>query len=43
MAIRRYGRVAGIKPEKIEYYKKLHPNPWSVVLDIIKECNIQIF
>jgi L-rhamnose mutarotase len=38
---KRFGMVTGIKPDKIEYYKKLHANAWPAVLKKIKECNIQ--
>ncbi|GAA4307057.1 hypothetical protein GCM10023149_00510 [Mucilaginibacter gynuensis] len=37
----RFGMVTGLKPEKLEYYKKLHANAWPGVLKKIKECNIQ--
>ena len=33
--------VIGIKPEKIEEYKKLHANPWEKVTKKIHECNIR--
>jgi L-rhamnose mutarotase len=36
----RYGMVTGLKPEKIEQYKKLHASPWPVVQKRISECNI---
>jgi L-rhamnose mutarotase len=36
----RYGMITGVKPEKIEYYKKLHAHPWPEVINKIKECNI---
>ncbi len=39
--IQRYGMVIGIKPEKINYYKELHANPWPGVIKQLKECNIQ--
>lgn len=39
--VQRFGMVTGIKPDKIEYYKKLHAAAWPVVLKKIKECNIQ--
>ena len=32
--------VIGIKPEKIEEYKKLHANVWPGVLEMIKKCNL---
>jgi L-rhamnose mutarotase len=37
----RYGMVTGIKPDKIDYYKKLHAKPWPAVLNKIEECNIR--
>lgn len=39
--VERYGMVIGIKPEKIEYYKKLHAAAWPGVLSKIKECHIR--
>ncbi len=39
--VQRYGMVIGIKPEKIEYYKKLHAATWPGVLKMIKECHIR--
>ena len=39
--VERYGMVIGIKPEKIEYYKKLHAAAWPGVLAKIKECHIR--
>jgi len=38
--VTRYGDVLGIKPEKIEEYKRLHADVWPDVLKMIKECNI---
>jgi len=38
--MKRYGMVIGIKPEKIEEYKKLHANVWPGVLEMIKKCNL---
>lgn len=37
----RYGSVIGIRPEKIDYYKKLHAAVWPGVLKMIKACNIR--
>lgn len=37
----RYGSVIGVKPEKLEEYKKLHAAVWPGVLAKIKECNIR--
>ncbi|MBE3112899.1 MAG: L-rhamnose mutarotase [Acidobacteria bacterium] len=39
--VERYGMVIGIKPEKIEYYKKLHAAAWPGVLAKIRECHIR--
>jgi L-rhamnose mutarotase len=33
--------VIGIKPDKIEYYKKLHAAAWPGVLAKIEECHIR--
>ena len=37
----RYASVIGVRPEKLEEYKRLHANAWPEVLDMIKKCNIQ--
>jgi L-rhamnose mutarotase len=39
--VERYGMVIGVKPEKIEVYKKLHAAAWPGVLAKIKECHIR--
>ena len=39
--IQRFGMVTGLKPEKMEYYKKLHAAVWPEVQKKITECNIQ--
>ena len=39
--MKRYGWVIGLRPEKVEEYKRLHANAWPGVLKMIKECNIQ--
>jgi L-rhamnose mutarotase len=39
--MKRYGMVIGVKPEKIEEYKKLHAAVWPEVLKMIKACNIR--
>ena len=39
--VQRYGMVIGVKPEKIEYYKKLHAAAWPAVLAKIRECHIR--
>lgn len=33
--------IIGIKPDKIEEYKKLHAAVWPDVLKMIKKCNIR--
>lgn len=38
--MKRYGMVCGIKPDKIEEYKKLHAAVWPDVLKMIQRCNI---
>lgn len=39
--VERYGMVIGVKPDRIEYYKKLHAAAWPGVLAKIKECHIR--
>lgn len=39
--VQRYGMVIGVKPEKIDYYRKLHAAAWPGVLAKIRECNIR--
>jgi len=39
--MQRYGMVIGLKPEKIEEYKKLHSAVWPSVLETIGDCNIR--
>lgn len=39
----RYAWITGLKPQKAEYYRKLHANPWPSVNAKIKECNIRNF
>jgi L-rhamnose mutarotase len=39
--IRRFGAVIKIKPDKLDYYKNLHANPWPQVVAKIKECHIR--
>lgn len=34
------GSVTKVVPEKIDYYKQLHANPWPEVNQMIKDCNI---
>jgi len=40
---RRYAWVTGLKPDKAEYYRQLHANPWPAVSKTIKDCHIQNF
>lgn len=42
-APQRFAWVTGLKPEKAEYYRQLHANPWPSVNRMIKECHIQNF
>lgn len=42
-APQRYAWVTGLKPEKAEYYRQLHANPWPSVNKMIKECHIRNF
>ena len=37
----RMGMVIGIKPEKIEEYRKLHADAWPEILDRISQSNIR--
>jgi L-rhamnose mutarotase len=37
----RYAWVTGLKPEKAEYYKQLHANPWPSVMKQVKAGHIQ--
>jgi len=37
----RYGSVIGLRPEKMDEYKKLHAAVWPDVLKMIRECNIR--
>ena len=39
--MKRYGMVLGLRPEKIEEYKKLHAAVWPDVLRMIEQCHIQ--
>ena len=38
--VQRYGAVIGVKPEKLEYYRSLHANPWPSVDAAVSEANI---
>jgi L-rhamnose mutarotase len=37
----RHGQVIGVKPDKLDEYKKYHAAVWPEILDMIRECNIQ--
>lgn len=39
--MKRYGQVIGVKPEKLEEYKKLHAAVWPDILKMITECNLR--
>lgn len=39
--MKRYGMVIGLRPDKIEEYKRLHAAVWPDVLRTIKQCNIR--
>ena len=39
--VQRYGSVIGLRPEKMDEYKKLHAAVWPDVLKMIRECNIR--
>lgn len=39
--MQRKGMVIGVRPEKIEEYKRLHAAVWPDVLSMISACNIK--
>lgn len=39
--IKRYGMVIGVRPEKLEEYKRLHVAVWPGVLKTIAACHIR--
>ena len=39
--MQRYGQIIKVRPEKEEYYRKLHANAWEGVLKTITDCNIR--
>jgi len=41
--IKRFGSVIGLKPEKEQYYRKLHANTWPSVIERLKTSNVQNF
>ena len=40
-SVKRFGSVIGLRPEKKDYYIKLHAETWPSVLQMIKKCNIR--
>ncbi len=38
--MQRMGMVIGLKPDRIETYKRLHADTWPEILARISECNI---
>ena len=39
--MKRYGMVLGLRPEKLDEYKKYHADVWPEILDMIRKCNIR--
>lgn len=39
--MKRYGSLIGLRPEKLEEYKRLHAAVWPEVLEKIKGCHIR--
>jgi len=39
--VKRMGMLIGIRPEKIDEYKRLHANSWPDILAMISGCNIK--
>lgn len=39
--MKRYGMVIGIRPEKLEEYRRLHAAVWPDVLRMIEACHIR--
>ena len=37
----RHAFVIGLKPGKMDEYKKLHAEPWPEILELLKQCHIQ--
>jgi L-rhamnose mutarotase len=38
--MKRYGTVIGLRPEKLQEYKRLHAAVWPDVLKMIRRCHI---
>ena len=41
--LKRYGKVIGLKAEKLEEYKRLHAAVWPEVNAMISACNMRNF
>ena len=41
--VKRYGMVIGVKPEKLEEYKRLHANPWPEVIAALQGAHVRNF
>jgi L-rhamnose mutarotase len=39
--MKRYGQLIGLKPERLEEYKRYHDAVWPDVLETIRQCNIR--
>lgn len=39
--MQRMGMVIGLKPDKVEEYKRLHAAVWPEILALISDCNIR--
>jgi L-rhamnose mutarotase len=39
--MQRMGMMIGLKPDKIEEYKRLHAAVWPGILEMISHCNIK--
>lgn len=39
----RHAWITGLKPEKADYYRKLHANPWPEVNATLRRCHIRNF
>ncbi|SRR6266540_5716170 len=37
----RYGWIAEVRPDKVDYYRQLHASPWPAVLRRIKASNLR--
>jgi len=40
-AVKRYGMLIKVRPEKLEEYRQLHAAVWPEVLKMIRDCNIR--